>query len=131
MCSSDLGTIGENEDGVVRAHIAVDANPVEGALDRFENSLLQAGLAHVGVGGDEAKHGCHAGADHARSLCAGTDANFPTTDGSHDGNFLDGGVAGHDGLGNRTATPGTEMVGELVEAGSDAIHGHGQTDDAC
>ena len=127
---SARGAIGEDEDGVVGAHVTVDADSVEGVLNGIENVLLEAGLAEVRVGGDEAEHGGHAGADHAGSFGAGADADFLAVEVDGDGDFLFADIAGHDGLGDGLAIGGGEGFAERRDLVGDTIDGEGEADDA-
>ncbi len=118
--------VGENQDRIVGAHVAIDGDPVEGGFDAFEHAFLQAGLADVGVRGDETEHGCHVRADHTSPLGAGPDFHPVATDIQGDCDFLFTGVAGHDGACDILSVFFSQARDQVGEFGFDSSHGHGQ-----
>ena len=98
---------GNDHEGVIRRCVAVDGDAVEGAVSQFTRQLLHDGRGHTSVRGQEAQHGGHVGADHARALADARDGHRGTTDLHLRRECLGQCVGGHDALG------GTRPVARL------------------
>ena len=134
--------VGEDENGVVRAHVAVHGDAVETVGDGFGQRGLEGLGVHVGVGGEKGQHGgmqaavgqgggaraggAHARLDHPGALADAADADGAAAELEFDGDFLGLGVAGHDGLGGvrGVVAGGPEQAGGGGDAGADILHGH-------
>src|SRR5581483_8819963 len=135
--------IGENEDGVVGAHVAIDRDAIKTMGDGFGERGLKRGPFDGGVGGDEAKHGGvqslrdgggtsagggHAGLDHAGAFANAANADGFSAELEFDRDFLGFGVAGHDGFDGMLR--GLHRIIQQRGGGGDAAFdiGHGQRD---
>jgi hypothetical protein len=131
---ADEGGIGlavaHDDDGIVGAGVAIDGDAIEGEIDGVADSAFDFIFGDAGVGGDEAEHGGHVGADHAGAFGDTADAEGAVAARDFDGEGLGAGVAGHDGLGGFIGSFGVEFFAERIDEGSDAFHGHGHADDA-
>ena len=109
------GAVGQQEQGVVGAGVAVHGHHVEALVGAGLQHGLHHGGVDLGVGGDVGQHGGHVGVDHAGALGAGADADGAAGQLQLIGHFLLHQVGGHDGPG---------CVGALLHAhvGDDAAH---------
>ena len=62
------GAIGKDQDCVVRARMAFDADAIERAFHRMAQDRLQVRRSHRCVGQQEPEHGRHVGANHGGAL---------------------------------------------------------------
>ncbi len=125
------GSVGHDEDGVVGAHVAVDGDAVEGGFNGIAGEFFEVGACNGGIGGEEAEHGGHVRADHSCTFAACAEADGFALKGDFDGDFLFTRVGGDDGGGDVVSFVGGESCCEFGESGFNALHGHGQADDAC
>ena len=100
-------SIGQQDNGVVRAHVTVHRDAIERVLDRRAQSDAQSGLGDGCVGGDHTKHGRHIRVDHSRALGNTADLKSAGFGFQPEAHFLGKRVAGHNRLGAiRTPTAG-------------------------
>lgn len=59
------GAVGEEGDGVVGGHVAVDGDGVEGPIDGVGEEFGEGGRRYWDVGGEDAEEGGHVRVDHA------------------------------------------------------------------
>ncbi len=131
---ADEGSVGlavaHDDDGVVGAGVAIDGDAIEGEIDGVADGAFDFIFGDAGVGGDEAEHGGHVGADHAGAFGDAADAERAVAAGDFDGEGFGAGVAGHDGLSGFFGPFGVEFFAERFDVRCDALHGHGHADDA-
>ena len=122
---------GHDDDGVIGAGVAVDGDAVEGILDAVTDAGFEERGGDGAVGGDVAEHGAHARGDHACAFGDAADADGVVADGDLDGDGFGARVAGHDGAGGVIRVVAGEAFDEIGDFWGDAVHGHGDADDAC
>ena len=89
-------TVGEQDQGVVCAGIAIDRDRVEGIGQGLVEHLLERGLAYGCVGAYIAQHGRHVRVNHAGALGHAGDGQNPAVQGHLPGCDLGKGVGRHD-----------------------------------
>ena len=118
------GLVGGNDhEGVIRRGVAVDGDAVEGAISQFTRQLLHDGGRHASVRGEEAQHGGHVGADHARALADARDGHRGTTDLHLRRECLGQCVGGHDALGGTRPVAGLRVGDGGGQSRFDAVVG--------
>ena len=104
---------------VVGAHLAVDGDPLEGAVDGLaQRGFGAVGAVEDGVGLDEAEHRRVAGLDHPRALRLGGEGYAVAAHGA----ALGPAVGGHDRLRELGAAVGTDHGGGAADAVEDPVH---------
>ncbi len=98
----DLGipgkAVGKEDQGVIRRHVSVDGDHVEGVGDDIREGLLQKVFGDRKVGCEIAEHGAHVGVDHAGALCTAAEGRGLSADLELIGDLLVVGVRRHDCL---------------------------------
>jgi hypothetical protein len=132
-------TVGEGDDGIVRGHVAVDGDRVEGAVDGVGEGVLKVGGSDSGVRGDDPEHGSvrsgrrtHVRVDHPRALVDTDHANLLTAELERPGAKFRERVGGHERLCSvapcgETATEGRRR---RLDTAEDLLDGEELTDDA-
>ena len=137
--------VGQEEDGVVGAHVAVHGDAIKTFCDRLIQRGLQRFWIEGGVGGQEAEHGgverpqgrplaggTHARLNHARAFADAAQARNFVAELEFDGDFLGPRVARHNRLGSVMSVVGRglEQAGGLENSLLDVGHGQGDADAA-
>ena len=119
----------EQEDGVVRARIAVDGNRVECPIGNPPQKRAQHARLRYGIGCDHAEQRCHVGVDHAGAF---SDATNGDRRGSLETNgaVLGSCVGRHDGAGGIDAAVRRQLRRGLAQACADFVDGEGNADHA-
>ena len=68
-------TTGEQEDSIAGAHMAIDADAVEGFGDGCFQDLRAIAGREFGIGEDDCEHGGHVGGDHGGAFADAGDTN--------------------------------------------------------
>ncbi len=118
--------VGEEQDGIVRAHVAVDGDPVEGPVAGGGEGVFEDLVGGVEVGREEGEHGGHVGLDHAGSLGHARDGQGVAFVLEACGDDFAAGVGGEDGVGGGEG--GLGAVREVTHGGVDPLADirHGQ-----
>ena len=123
------GTVGEDQDGVVGAGVAIDGDAIEGMLEGAFEGSFQTGFGDVGISGDVTKHGRHIGIDHARSFGTSADADALLPNLKRDCEFLLVSIARDDGAGDVVSIFGSEISKQLFVVRIDSVHREGEAND--
>ena len=119
----------EQEDGVVRARIAVDGNRVECPIGNPPQKGAQHARLRYGIGCDHAEQRRHVGVDHAGAFRDATDGDRRGSLETN-GAVLGSRVGRHDGAGGIDAAVRRQLRRRLPQACADFIDGEGNADHA-
>ena len=100
---------GQREDGVVRAHVAVDADAAEGPSRHVAEQPRQQPRGDPGIGGKHAQHRRHRRRDHPRALGHAAHADQAPRDARLHGRFLGVQVGRQDRLGGRLMVAAAQL----------------------
>ena len=124
------GAVGENQDAVVRARVAVDRDAVERRLDGSAQRLIERRRRDRGIGRDEGQGGRHVRRHHAGALGDAADRHFAAPEFHRLGLDLGPRIGGQDRFRRPLAAVRTQFGGRLVDAGQHLGHRQGNADDA-
>ena len=127
VAHADAGVpVGQNQHGVVGAHVTVHRDAVERAGDGLREGFLQKAAGHGKVGREEGQHRRHVGLDHAGALRdAGNEVSLAVV-GEADGHGLGPRIGSQDGAGGLVpVVGGAAFLGHrALQALDQARHGH-------
>ena len=99
--------VGQRDDGVVGAHVAVHRDTVEALFHRHRQGPLQLFLVERGIGGQHAEHSGHVRIDHPRTLRHATQSDNPSVRQCFaQGKFLGERIGRHDSTRRRLGAAG-------------------------
>ena len=122
--------VGQHDRRVVGRLLAVDGDPVEGALDDADEQLLQVRPGDRRVGGHEAEHGRHVGRDHAATLGGEPEPHLALGKSERQGALLGEPVGRHDRGGELGAERVARLASHARHAADDRLDGQRHADHA-
>jgi len=124
-------SVGQKQNGVVGAHVAVNGDAIERLLDGFLKAGRQVTGGNWRIGCKECQHGCHVRCNHAGAFGDAAKGDLAPGQLELDCGLLGDGIGRQDGFGCMVPCVPAQLGEDGWDAGFQFVHGQGNPNHAC